>query len=519
MIGYPFSFHRDQIIEKFLSTSSHSPMVDDWPTSDVLFLFIEIRPLNNFFYNHNIRQSLMIDEHPMSFFSSSRSDYGTIFLTMNTFADVWWLINIRCPFSLYRDEIIEEFLWRSAHSAMVNDWPTSDVLFLFMEVRPLNNFSYHHNIRQCLWIDQHPMSFSLPRDETIEQFLSASSHSPMFDDWETSDVFFSSSRSEHWTISHSIITFANVWLLTSIRFSFARRRDQIINEFLGASSHSWMFVDWQTSDILFLFIEIRALYKFPQHHCIRQCVMIDQHPMSFFSSSRSHHWTKFLKIMRFANVWWLTWNRCPFSLYRDEIIEEFLWRWAHSPMFDDLPTFDVTFLFIEIRPFYSFSENDEIRQCLMIDRYPMSFLSSSRSGHWTISLKMNTFANIWSLINILLSFSLHRDQIIEQFRWRWTYSRMFDGSATFGVLFLFFDMILLNNFSYHHNILHCLMIDQHPMSFFSSSGWDHWTISLKMKAFANVWWLTNIWCPFSLDRDQIIEQFLWQWTHPPMFDR
>ena len=156
---------------------------------------------------------------------------------------------------------------------MFDDWPTSDIFFLFMRIRSLSNFSYHHSIRRCLMIHQHPM------------------------------CLFSSSRSDHWTISLKMMRFANVSWFRNIRCPFSLHRDEIIEQFLLSSQHSAMLHDWPTPDVLFLFIEIRALYKFPQHHCIRQCVMIDQHPISFFSSSRWDHWTISLIITTFGNVW------------------------------------------------------------------------------------------------------------------------------------------------------------------------------------------------------------------------
>ena len=163
-------------------------MLHNWPTSDVLFLFIEKISLDNFSQHHQIRQCLIIDQHPMSLFASYRSDYWTISLSIITFANVSWLTNIQCPFSLHRDEIIEHFPSASSHSPMFDNWPTSDVLFLFIQMRPLNNLSYHHNIRQCFMTDQHPMSFfSTPRSDHWKP-LSASSHSPMLHDWPTTDV-------------------------------------------------------------------------------------------------------------------------------------------------------------------------------------------------------------------------------------------------------------------------------------------------------------------------------------------
>ena len=118
----------------------------------------------------------------------------------------------------------------------------------------------------------------------------------------------------------------------------------------------------------------------------------------------------------------------------------------------------------------------------------MSFFSSSRWNHWGISVNMNTFANFWSLTNIRCAFSVHGEEIIEEFLWRWTHSWMLDDFCRKSDVFL------------------------------SSRRWDHWRVSVIMNTFANVWPLTNIGCVFFLDRDEIIEEFIWGWTDSPLFD-
>ena len=238
-----------------------------------------------------------------------------------------------------------------------------------------------------------------------------------------------------------------------------------------------MFDHWPTSDVLFLFIEMRSLNNFSYDEHIRQCFMIHHDPTPFFSSSRWHNWTISPMINTFANVWSFINIGCPFSLDRHRIIEQFPRRWTYSPMFDQSLTSDVLFLFIEMRSLTNFSYQDEIRQCLMIWQHPMSFFSSSTSDHWTISQKMNIFANVRSMTNIRCPFSLHRDEIIQQFLLWWTHSPKFEDSPTSDVLLLLIEIRSLNNF---HMII----------------------------AFANVWSFTTIRCPFSLYRHDIIEHFL-----------
>ena len=276
-------------------------------------------------------------------------------------------------------------------------------------------------------------------------------------------------------------------LWSSIRSLSSLHGDEIINEFLLGWIHLRMFDHSPTSDVLFLLIEMRLFKNFSHHHHIRQCLIIDEHPMSFFYSSKWDHWTISLIIKTFANVWSLTNIRCPFSLHRDEIIEQFLWRWTHLPMFNPWATSDVPFGFIEIRSLKNLS-------------------------------RMNTYANVWSLTNIRCPFSLHRDEIIEEFLSASSHSPVFYHLPTSDVLFLFMEMRSLKNFSYDEYICECLIIHQHPMSFFSWSRWDYSRISLSIITFANVWSLTNMRCCFFVAGGFIIKQLFWRWTNYWMFN-
>ena len=210
-------------------------------------------------------------------------------------------------------------------------------------------------------------------------------------------------------------TFANLSWLTNIRRLFSLHPDHIIEQFLSPLSHSPMFDDFATSNVLFLFIETRSLNHFSEDDETRPCLMISQHPMSIFSSSRWDHWKTSLSIIRFANVWWLTNIRCAIIVHQDNIIEQFHWRWTHSPIFDNWLTSDVLFRLIEIRLFNNFPQHHHIRQCLINHQHPMYFFYSSRSDHWTIYLSIITFANVWWFTNIQCPPPHHRDQINEQF--------------------------------------------------------------------------------------------------------
>ena len=177
-------------------------------------------------------------------------------------------------------------------------------------------------------------------------------------------------------------------------------------------------------------------------------------------------------------------------------------------MFDHSPTSDVFLLCIEIRSCNNFSYDERIRQCLFVDQHPVSFFSSWRWHHWTISITIMTFGNVWSLNNIRCLFLFIEIRSLNIFSNDEHIRQCFDQWLTFDASIFFMEIRSFNNFSYQHNIRHCFIIDQHPMSFSSSSRWDHWTSCLKMNRFANVSPLTNTRCRFCLDRDEIIEQFV-----------
>ena len=157
--GCPFSLHRNFIIEEFLLGWTHWRMFDDWFTSDVLFLFIGVRSLENFCHHYHFREYCIIDQRPISFFFLSRWDDVKISLTMNPFANGLWLTNGGCPFCPRRDEIIEEFLSLCSPSPMFYHWPTSDLVFVVIEMRWLKNFTDYAHIRRCFIIEKRRISF------------------------------------------------------------------------------------------------------------------------------------------------------------------------------------------------------------------------------------------------------------------------------------------------------------------------------------------------------------------------
>ena len=207
-----------------------------------------------------------------------------------------------------------------------------------------------------------------------------------------------------------------------------------------------MFNHLPISYFLFLFMEMMSLNNVSDDHNIRQCLIIDRHRMSFFSSSRWDHWTFSVTMNTFPVI--LIIDRHPMSFFPS-------WRWDHWRISLTMDTFGNVSSFSVIRCSSSFHRYDIIQQFFlagshspMFDhwRIPGVSFCSSRWDHWTISLKMNTFDNLWSLPNIWCPFCFHRDQMVEQFVLAAWHSRMFDHSPTCAVLFLFIEIISLDNF-------------------------------------------------------------------------
>ena len=257
--------------------------------------------------------------------------------------------------------------------------------------------------------------------------------------------FFSSSRWDHSRISLRMKTFANVWTLSNTQYSSVLHRDDIIKEFFLARTHTPTFNFWPKSDVLILVIDVRSLKNFADDEHVPQSLFIAKHPMSLFFSSRWDQWTISFIIITFANVSLFADNPCPF--------------------------------------------------CLSWTLY-----------HWRVFPRMNAFSKVSSLTNIRCPFSLHRDEIIQEFLLGWTHSPKFCHWHTSDVPFLLIQMRSIKKFYYHHQIPQCLIIGQQPISFFLSLSWDTWRIFFRIITFPNVWWLTNMLCAFSIHRDDIIEK-------------
>ena len=311
-----FSLHQNEIIWEFLLAGWISPMFHHSPTSNVLFLFIKMRSIQNFSNDDESHQCFIIDQHSMYFFSSSKWDQFRISLTMMNLTNVSSLTNIRCTFSLHQNEIIWEFLLAGWISPMFHHSPTSNVLFLFIKMRSIQNFSNDDESHQCFIIDQHSM------------------------------YFFSSSKWDQFRISLTMMNLTNVSSLTNIRCTFSLHQNEIIWEFLLAGWISPMFHHWPTSDVLFLFIKIRSFSNFSYDDEFHQSFIVDQHSMYFFSSSKWDHFRISHIMINFNNI----------------------------SSFSKVQRF---YVFIKMRSFQHFYHHDAFLQYSIVCQRPMFFFSSS----------------------------------------------------------------------------------------------------------------------------------------------
>ena len=143
--------------------------------------------------------------------------------------------------------------------------------------------------------------------------------------------------------------------LGNIRSPSSLHRDEIIKEFLLRWIHLRMFDHSPTSDVLFLLITMRLMKNFSHHRRIRQYLLIDKLPILFFSSSKWDHWRISLIISAFDGVSSSTNIRCRSWIHADQIIEEFLLGWKHSPIFEHCPTRNILLSFIGMISLKNFS--------------------------------------------------------------------------------------------------------------------------------------------------------------------
>ena len=121
-----FALYPDKIILEFLSSWLISPM---------------------FLYSPN----------RMYFSFSCRWHQFRISVIMMNFTNVSALANMRCRFSLYENQIIGMFLLAGWISSIFNHWPTSDLVFLLIQMISFYNFSEDDEFRRFFIIDQNLM--------------------------------------------------------------------------------------------------------------------------------------------------------------------------------------------------------------------------------------------------------------------------------------------------------------------------------------------------------------------------
>ena len=131
--------------------------------------------------------------------------------------------------------------------------------------------------------------------------------------------------------------------------------DEINDEFLLGWRRLDMSYHWPTCDGLVPFIGMISLRDFFENEHIRECLMIDQHPISLFSQARWKHWRISFTIRTFANVSSLANTECPYFPHRDQIVQEFFLKSRHSLILDYSERSVCPFLIIELRWLKNFS--------------------------------------------------------------------------------------------------------------------------------------------------------------------
>ena len=134
-VVYSFPVRRDEISLEFLSWWWISIIFYHSATCDVLFLFINMRSFEDFYHHEEFQRYVIIDQRLMFFFSSSTWDDFRISPIMMNFNNISSLAKGRCSFSLHENGIVSEFLSRCWISTVFRHWPTSDVLFVFINIR------------------------------------------------------------------------------------------------------------------------------------------------------------------------------------------------------------------------------------------------------------------------------------------------------------------------------------------------------------------------------------------------
>ena len=230
--------------------------------------------------------------------------------------------------------------------------------------------------------------------------------------------------------------FNNISSVTNVQYSFACHESEIILEFLWACWIPNLFQHWPTSDVLCLFTKMRSYRNFSHHDEFHEYFIIDLHPMLFFSSSKWDHFRISLRMMNFNNISSVSNIQYSFSFREHTIVLQFLWRWWISAIFHHWRASDVLFLFIKIRSFQNFAQDDEFLEYFISEPREILFFFSWKWDHFRISLSMLSSKCISALTNDRCYFSLQQNEIIFEFLSSWGISTMLRHWPTCDVVFL-----------------------------------------------------------------------------------
>ena len=169
---------------------------------------------------------------------------------------------------------------------------------------------------------------------------------------------------------------------------------------------------------------------------------------------------------------------CCVPLHLTEIIlERPSWGWI-SRIFGHWATCVVVFLFITMRSFYDFSQDEEFPQCFIIHSPARFLFSLSEWGHLGIWLRMMNFNNISSFTNVRCSFSVHQNEMILEIVWRRLSSIILNHWATSDVRF-----------------------SVHQLEITLEFPWARWISK-------NILWLRDVLCSFFRPQNAMISKFL-----------
>ena len=287
-----FSLYQNKIIWEsptwlWISTISHY-----WGKSDVVFLFIKIGLFWNVPHDDEFQQYFVIHLRAMFFFSEEKSQHDRICFTMNNFNNISSLTNVRCSFSRHQNEIILQSPSWWWISTICHHRPRSHVLFLFIKITGFQNFLDDDEFQQYFNIDQRAA------------------------------FFFSSSKSDHFSIALIMMNFNIISSWSNVGCSFSLHRNEITLEIFSSWWISTILRHWPTFNFLFLVMKIRSFENFVYDDEFRPYFNSNQSRMFYFSSWKSDRFRISLTIVNFNNISLLSNVPCCFCLHQNQIILE-----------------------------------------------------------------------------------------------------------------------------------------------------------------------------------------------------